>query len=173
MEEELILQKLNDWYWSYSDEIYRYILMLTADHELAKDLTHDTFIKAYKSMESFRGEASVRNWLFRIARNTTIDDARKRKPLRFVVDSYASLATNDYLPEQVTQLGESEKELYHSLLKLKRSYREVIILRKIKELTIQETAEILDWSEGKVKITLYRALNALKKQMLKEGYVHE
>lgn len=99
MEEELILQKLNDWYWSHSDEIYRYILMLTADHELAKDLTHDTFIKAYKSMRSFRGEASVRNWLFRIARNTTIDDARKRKPFRFIVDSYASLATNDYLPE--------------------------------------------------------------------------
>lgn len=173
MEEEWLKQKLNKWYREYSDDIYRYILMMTADAELAKDLTHDTFIKAYKNMESFRGEASEKNWLYRIARNATIDEMRKRKPLQYVIDSYTSFTTNDYLPEQVTQLGEREEELYRALQKLKRSYREVIILRKIKELSIQETAEVLNWTEGKVKTTLFRALEALKKQMVKEGYNHE
>ncbi|QOR64580.1 RNA polymerase sigma factor [Cytobacillus suaedae] len=173
MEEEWLKQKLNDWYWKYSNDIYRYILMMTGDHDLSKDLTQDTFIKAYNNMDSFREEASEKNWLYRIARNTTIDEFRKRKPLRFVIDSYTSFATNDYLPEKVAELGETEAELYHSLHKLRRSYREVIVLRKIKELSIQETAEILSWTEGKVKITLYRALEALKKQMIKEGYNHE
>lgn len=169
MEEEKSLQKLNEWYFKYSDDIYRYVLMMTVDQELAKDVTHDTFIKAYKNMESFRGEVSEKNWLYRIAHNTTIDEIRKRKPFRFIVNNYNSLSTNNYLPEKVTQLGESEEQLYRSIQKLKRSYREVIILRKIEELSIQETAEVLNWSEAKVKTTLFRALEALKKQMIKEG----
>ncbi|MDY0409595.1 sigma factor-like helix-turn-helix DNA-binding protein [Paracerasibacillus soli] len=47
------------------------------------------------------------------------------------------------------------------------------MLRKIKELSIKETAEILNWSESKVKVTLFRGLHALKRQMIKEGYEHE
>ncbi|MFS0820593.1 RNA polymerase sigma factor [Bacillus sp. 1P02SD] len=173
MGEDSSLEKLNEWYFKYSVDIYRYVLMLTAEQELAKDITHDTFIKAFKYMESFRGEASEKNWLYRIAHNTTIDEIRKRKPLRFIVNTYASIATNDYLPEKVIQLGESEEQLYRSLQKLKRAYREVIILRKIEELNIRETAEILNWTESKVKTTLFRALEALRKQMIKEGYEHE
>ncbi|RFB10194.1 RNA polymerase sigma factor [Bacillus sp. HNG] len=173
MGEDSSLEKLNEWYFKYSVEIYRYVLMMTAEEELAKDITHDTFIKAYRNMKNFRGEASEKNWLYRIAHNTTIDEIRKRKPLRFMVNTYTSIATNDYLPEKVAQLGESEEQLYRSLQKLKRPYREVIILRKIEELSIRETGEILNWTESKVKTTLFRALEALRKQMIKEGYVHE
>ena len=173
MDEDWPLQKLNEWYFKYSDDIYRYILMMTADQELAKDVTQDTFIKAYKNMQSFRGEASEKNWLYRIAHNTAIDEIRKRKRLRFMTNTFNSLLTNDFLPEKISQLGESEEQLYRSLQKLKRSYREVIILRKIEELSIRETAEVLNWTEPKVKITLFRALESLKKQMIKEGYEHE
>ncbi|MGF2614342.1 RNA polymerase sigma factor [Rossellomorea aquimaris] len=63
--------------------------------------------------------------------------------------------------------------MYHALSKLKRSYREVIILRKIKELSIRETAEVLGWKESKVKTTLFRGLQAMKIQLQKEGYDHE
>ncbi|WP_246187720.1 RNA polymerase sigma factor [Ornithinibacillus caprae] len=63
--------------------------------------------------------------------------------------------------------------MYQSLRKLKRSYQEVIILRKIKELSIHETAEVLDWDESKVKNTLFRGLAALKQEMVKGGYEHE
>ncbi|WP_449536420.1 RNA polymerase sigma factor [Ferdinandcohnia sp. Marseille-Q9671] len=173
MDEDSSLQLLNEWYVKYSDGIYRYVLMMTAEQELAKDVTQETFIKAYKYLGSFRGEASEKNWLYRIAHNTTIDEIRKRKPLRFMVNTYTSLATNDYLPEKVIQVGEREEQLYRSLQRLKRSYREVIILRKIEELSIQETADILSWTEAKVKTTLFRALEALKKQMIKEGYEHD
>ncbi|MED4015873.1 RNA polymerase sigma factor [Sutcliffiella cohnii] len=171
MDREWAIQKWNEWYGTYSDEIYRYAVMITGDHELAKDLTHDTFIKAFHSMESYRGETNERNWLYRIARNTAYDELRKRRPIRFVLDTFAAnLPASDYIPELVTEQGEYEAQLYRSLQKIKRTYREVIILRKVKELSIRETAEILNWSEGKVKTTLHRALEALKKQMQKEGY---
>ncbi|MFC4323061.1 RNA polymerase sigma factor [Litchfieldia salsa] len=173
MEDDKSLEKLNEWYFKYSDDLYRYVLMMTVDQELAKDVIQDTFIKAYKNFEGFRGAASEKNWLYRIAYNTTIDELRKRKPLRFMFDNYNYLVSNDYVPEKVTQLGEVEAQLYRSLQKLKRSYREVIILRKIEELSIRETAEVLNWTIPKVKTTLLRALEALKKQMIKEGYEHE
>ncbi|WP_157842796.1 RNA polymerase sigma factor [Bacillus alkalisoli] len=174
MEGEWTKQKLNEWYGNYSDEIYRYVLMMTGDQELAKDLTHDTFIKAYLNLDSYRGDTSERNWLYKIARNAAYDEFRKRKSFRFVMETFAAnLTSTDYIPEQVTQQGEYETQVYRSLQKIKRSYRDVIILRKVKELSIRETADILNWNEGKVKTTLHRALEALKKQMKKEGYNHE
>lgn len=77
------------------------------------------------------------------------------------------------LPEEKIEMKESAYELYKALGAIKDSYREVIILRKIKEFSIEETAEILGWSDSKVKSTLYRAIPVLEKQLLKEGYLLE
>ncbi|SDY26222.1 RNA polymerase sigma-70 factor, ECF subfamily [Evansella caseinilytica] len=173
MEATYARQKIQDWYLLYSDDIYRYILMMIGDHEQAKDLTHDTFIKAYNSLNRFEENTSDKNWLYKIARNVTIDYIRKRKPIQFITESFAFIPSKEPCPEEIAQLGESEEQLYRSLKKLKRSYQEVIILRKIKELSIRETAEVLDWNEGKVKTTLFRGLHALKQQMIKEGYEHD
>lgn len=173
MGEEWAKGKIQEWYHLYSEDIYRYILVMIGDDEQAKDLTHDTFIKAYSTLDYFMGETSDKNWLYCIARNLTIDFMRKRKPIRFVVDSFSSIASKEPVPENIVLLGEREQQLYQALRKLKRSYREVIILRKMKELSIQETAEVLNWKEGKVKITLHRALAALKEQMEREGFQYE
>ncbi|MCD8510027.1 MAG: RNA polymerase sigma factor [Bacillus sp. (in: Bacteria)] len=70
-------------------------------------------------------------------------------------------------------LNEQERELYLAIAKLKRSQREVIILRKIKDFSIKETALILGCSEGKVKTTLWRGMIALKKQLEKGGFHYE
>jgi RNA polymerase sigma-70 factor, ECF subfamily len=173
VEEEIKMQRIREWYQEYSDEIYRFIVIMIGDHEQAKDLTHDTFLKAYNYMNYFKGETSDKNWLYRIARNITIDFMRKRKPLRYFADIFNAFPSNNDTPEKIMQLGVVERQLYHALSKLKRSYREVIILRKIKELSIRETAEVLGWKESKVKTTLFRGLKALKTQLQKEGYDHE
>ncbi|RXI96385.1 RNA polymerase sigma factor [Anaerobacillus alkaliphilus] len=173
MDEELRQQRVHEWYQLYSDEIYRYILFMIGDHDQAKDLTQDTYLKAYHSYDQFLGITSDKNWLYRLARNVTIDYIRKRKPIRFMMESFGTYPSKDNTPEEVIEMGEKVEELYRCLKKLKRSYQEVIILRKIKELSISETTEILGWNEQKVKNTLLRALSALKQQMLKEGYQHE
>ncbi|MBB6451691.1 RNA polymerase sigma-70 factor (ECF subfamily) [Salirhabdus euzebyi] len=173
MEDEIKKQKIQSWYQDHSNGIYRYIFMMIGDHEQAKDLTQDTFLKAYNHLDYFQEKSSDKNWLYRIARNVTIDFMRKRKPIRYMLDSFSAVPSRDLSPEKILELGEKEKQLYRALGQLKRSYREVIILRKIKELSIRETAEVLEWKESKVKTTLLRALNALRTKLLEEGYKHE
>lgn len=142
------------------------------DQEQAKDLMQDTFIRAFNNFDSFQME-NEKGWLFSIARNLTIDFLRKKRPLHYILDSSLMIPSPELTPEQKVSFNEQEKELYIALAKLKRSQREVIILRKIKEFSIKETATILGWSEGKVKTNLWRGMDSLRKQLVKEGYQHE
>ncbi|MBP3951809.1 RNA polymerase sigma factor [Bacillus sp. YZJH907-2] len=163
---------MNDWYHTYNNDVYNYVFLLIRDHEQAKDILQDTFLRAYNNYESFQG-GLPKAWLFRIARNLAIDHFRKRKPIAYFLDSIPFVQTIYPTPEQMTLLNESEQELYIALSKLKRLYREVIILRKIKEFSIKETSTILGWSESKVKVNLYRGIQALKKELEKGDYIHE
>lgn len=167
MDQETVREQINEWYLLHSKDIYQYIFFLIGDREQARDLMQDTFLKAYSKYSHFNGE-NVKGWLFRIARNTTIDFLRRKKPLSFFTDTLPLLKSNAASPEEVLFFNETERELYQVLNKLKRPYRDVIILRKIEEFTIQETCQILGWSESKVKSNLARGLKVLKVQMEKE-----
>jgi RNA polymerase sigma-70 factor (ECF subfamily) len=166
-------QEITEWYHQYNDSIFKYISMMIKDYQQAEDLTHDTFIKAYKYHHSFERKANPKTWLFSIAHNTTLDYIRKKKPIRLFRDFLLKKKDLSPLPEEIAEVNESSKELYRALCELKEPYRQVIILRKIKGFNIQETSEILNWSESKVKMTLYRALPALEEKLIKEGYLNE
>ncbi|WP_338035516.1 RNA polymerase sigma factor [Halalkalibacter alkaliphilus] len=166
-------QVITEWYSQYSNSIFSYILLMIHEHQLAEDLTHETFIKAYKKYDSFKGDSSPKTWLFSIARHTTIDYVRKRKPVSYLKEFLSFKTDKGPLPDEVVQIKESSRELFEALRQLKKTYRDVIILRKLKEFSTKETAEILNCSESKVKSTLNRAIPALEKQLLKEGYLHE
>lgn len=166
-------QVITEWYSQYSHSIYSYILLMTQEQELAEDLTQETFVKAYKFYNSFKGDSSSKTWLFSIARNTTVDYVRKRKPVSYLKELFNLKTDKHPLPDEVVEIKETSRELYDALSQLKKSYRDVIILRKLKEFSTKETAKILQCSESKVKTTLSRAIPALEKQLLKEGYLHE
>ncbi|MCH1624593.1 RNA polymerase sigma factor [Ferdinandcohnia quinoae] len=166
-------QVLTDWYEQYSDSLFKYICMMTRDYQEAQDLTQETFIKAYNKYEFFEGRANVKTWLFSIAHNVTVDFLRKRKPLRMIEVLFQAMKDHSPLPEDIIEMNDSIRELYKALGNMKASYREVIILRKIKEFSIQETSQILNWPESKVKITLHRALPVLEQQLKKEGFVYD
>ncbi|TWT13191.1 RNA polymerase sigma factor [Planomicrobium sp. CPCC 101079] len=165
--------EITEWYEQHSDSIFRYILLMVRDHQQAEDLTQETFIKAFQYYDSFERKANGKTWLFRIAHNLTIDFIRKQKPLELLKELVFLGKNTSTLPEGMVEIRENSTELYHALGQLKGAYREVIILRKIREFSIQETGEILNWSQSKVKNTLSRALSALEKQLNKEGIIHE
>jgi RNA polymerase sigma-70 factor (ECF subfamily) len=166
-----IIKKL---YHEHSDGIFRFIFFTVGDIQLAEDLTHDTFLSAFKSIDNFAGRSTEKTWLYCIARNITLDFIRKKKTIKWILESlHPGLSSSDPLPQEILILGESEDELYQALNKLKRQYRMVIYFRKIKEFSISETAHILGWKESKVKTNLNRGLHALKIQLAKEGYAHE
>ncbi|KEZ50905.1 RNA polymerase sigma factor [Metabacillus indicus] len=165
--------EIEEWYSQYHQTIFKYILMMTKDYQQAEDLTHETFLKAFRQHHSFRQDSSPKTWLFRIAHNVTVDDARKKKPVRLVMELFRQKKDTSLLPEHFVEMKENSKELYQALEMLKDSHREVIIIRKIKGFSISETSEILGWSETKVKSTLSRAIHALEKTLIKEGYQDE
>ncbi|WNF39027.1 RNA polymerase sigma factor [Bacillaceae bacterium IKA-2] len=152
--------------------MYKYVFFMIGDHNQAKDILQDTYLRAYNNFNTFNGENS-KGWLFKIARNVTIDFVRKKKPISYLIDSIFSIPAPDKTPEQFIVLTEIERELYDALSKIKRSYRDVIIVRKLKEFSISESSHILGWSENKVKVNLFRGMKALKKQLEKESYHHE
>ncbi|MBU8905322.1 RNA polymerase sigma factor [Desertibacillus haloalkaliphilus] len=166
-------REISDWYNEYSDSIFKYILMMIHDHHQAEDLTHDTFIKAYRNYHSFQKKSNPKTWLFSIAHNVTVDYIRKKKPIHVIKEILAANKDSGPTPDEIVELKENSHELYQALGNLKQAYREVIIIRKIKGFSTKETTEILNWSESKVKTTLYRAMTALEKQMVKEGDHHE
>ncbi|MBU9721941.1 MULTISPECIES: RNA polymerase sigma factor [Bacillaceae] len=161
---------IQDWYKKHSNDVYKFIFYFIYDKEQAKDIMQDTFIKAYNNLETFNGE-NPKSWLYKIARNLAIDYMRRNKLKAYLTPTISKSLSST--PEESFSLNEQEKELYRALEKLKRPYREVIILRKIKELSIMETAQILGWSESKVKTNLSRGLNHLKNQLEKEGFRYE
>lgn len=160
-------------YEKYHHEIFRYIFIMVSDRQQAKDLMQETYIKAFLNIEKFRGEASVKTWLYRIARNVTIDYLRRRKPVTYFLDHHIRVESNERTPEEVVMLGNDVEQLFLALSRIKKSYREVIILRKIREFSIKETAAIMGWKESRVKTNLHRGMEALRKEIAKEGYISE
>lgn len=167
MEEDLIAK----WFDAYSDDVYKFLVyyMSTPDVE---DIVQDVFIKAIDRYDSFRGDASPKTWLISIARNLAIDKARKKKTRdwRKLIDVY-DYQTNTSPEEQQLTL-ESKLELHHAITKLKQTYRDVVVLRGIEELSVGETAHILIWSETKVRVTFHRALKELKNKMEEGNHEH-
>lgn len=161
-------------YQDYSDDVYRFILMRLGDPQKAEDLTQDTFIRAFKAYNRFNGEASVKTWLFTIARNITVDYFRAKKQVLSLPNwIQIKLDGNNPTPPEIIELGEEVQLLYEAIKKLKKPYQEVLILRKIQEFPVEESAKVLNWSISKVKSTTYRAMKALKHELLKGGEFDE
>ncbi|GAA0329682.1 RNA polymerase sigma factor SigX [Bacillus carboniphilus] len=161
MEEDTELQRL---YETYFDDVYHYLLYFTNSKSEAEDLTQDTFIKVFKTYKKFQQKSTIKTWIFSIARHVAIDHYRKKKMLSLVPNLLSNLGkSRDGLPdEHIEKLGNWEI-LHHALLKVKPDFRNVIILRGLKEFSVKETADILNWKESKVKVDYHRALKELKK----------
>lgn len=148
----------------FSNDIYRFALFTLHDEAEAKDVVQEVFLRAFKQWDSFRHESSYKTWLLTITRNYMYDLLRRRK------------TREKYLEQQVepewsipTEAAEVMIDLKQSLAQLKDSYRQVIVLRHIEDLPVSEVAAIMDWTEGKVRTTLHRALKRLREILQERG----
>ncbi|MDM5230314.1 RNA polymerase sigma factor [Lysinibacillus pakistanensis] len=151
-------------FYLHNQTIFKYLYYLLNDEKLAEDFTQETFMRFFKYRQTIKEGAELA-WLRSTARNLAYDYYRRKRLIQFVpfLNDHEELEPN--LPHQWLIQQEDAKKLYLAISKLKLTYRDVIILRKIEELSIQETCDVLGWNEGKVKNTLKRALVALKKQL--------
>ena len=154
-----------EWYEEYVDSIYKYILLMVKDTQLAEDLTQETFLKVFINQNNFKGNSKVKTWIYRIAYSITMNHFRKKHPITTLFDFVIPIKNT----ETIVIEQEDVSELFLAISKLKISYKQVIILNKIQQFSIKETASILGWSEGKVKMQLSRGLKALKKIYLESS----
>ena len=162
-----------------SGEIYGLLYRMTENAEEARDLTQETFLRAFQSIRSFRGDSDLRTWIYRIAINQARNRwrwwRRRRRDSTVSIDStdengkpalVATLrAENVQTPEQDTLARERERILRDALKGLRRVYRETVILRDIEGFAYEEIAVALDISIGTVKSRLARGRQELRSKL--------
>lgn len=167
-----------EWVGDRSGEIYGLLLRLTENGEEARDLTQETFLRAFQSIGRFRGEADLRTWLYRIAINQARNRwrwwRRRRRDSTVSLDAVqgqtnqplmATLVEGSQNPEQRTLAHEREVALRAALQKLGTSYRETVILRDIEGFSYEEIAATLEINVGTVKSRLARGRQELRRRL--------
>ena len=160
---------------TYSSPIYRLGLRMLGNEQDAEDILQNTFLNALTHLADFEGRSSLSTWLYRIAANEALMLIRKRKPNINIEDMQPEDADDvplpetfvdwSVLPEKELLSGESKKAIETAVKKLPESLRMVFILRDVEDLSIKETAEILNLTEVNVKTRLLRARMALREQL--------
>lgn len=156
----------------YRQEIYDLAVRVTGSRTEAEDVTQETFIKAYEHIKKFRGDSSLKTWLYRITINRSI--SVKRRVKRWRVFRGMEDETFPDLPELSTPSSEQEVILHdqaghahQALQKLPVKQRTSVILRVIKEMSYEEVARTMGISTGGAKANVHQGLKKLK-TMLEE-----
>ena len=149
-------------YERYVDQIHAYVYSLTRNRELAEDVTAATFAKAIEELPRFEWRGVPYSaWLYRVAANLVNRGAR-RSPWLELADHEPA---HDPLPEEVAERNERHDQVRAAVASLPRDQREAVLLRFGGDLRNREIAEILDRSEGAVKLLTFRAMTALRERL--------
>ncbi len=151
--------------------IYRFVLASVRDADAAQTLTQDCFMRAYSKRGAFRGQASVKTWLMKIAVNLVRDFGRNRR-LQFWKRLNASGVNpgdvSDHLPDATISLedrallNEQVQMIWQASRRLPERQRTVFLLRFVEDMDLLEIAAATGMKEGTVKIHLFRALHAIR-----------
>jgi RNA polymerase sigma-70 factor, ECF subfamily len=162
-----------------SGDVYALLYRLTADPEEARDLTQETFLRAFQSISHFRGDANLKTWVYRIAINQARNRwrwwRRRKRDVTVSLDGTdetheqplaVTLRNDDAInPEQETLAREREDQLREALSGLRRSYREAVVLRDVEGFSYEEIAETLQISIGTVKSRISRGRLELRRKL--------
>ena len=159
----------SDIYTLYFEDVYKYLLALCHDEELAEELAQDTFFKAMKSYENFRGDSKITTWLCQIAKHSFFlyEKHRKRNiDLNSVENEIVDTNSIEIL------LGQREQAFgIHKLLhNLPEPYKEVFSLRVLGELSYQDIAKLFGKTESWARVTFHRAKLKIIEQVKEESY---
>ncbi len=159
----------------YRERVYSVIYNLTSNREDASDLTQETFIKAFQSINRFKGKSSFFTWLYRIALNTSLTYLRKNKLRRFFsfekmvdedhTEGFIENMTADSDSDKAALMSELQEKLNDAFQKLSVKHRTVITLFEIDGLSHKEIAEIVGASVGTVRSRLHYAKQFLQGEL--------
>ena len=163
----------------YEQGVYGLAMRMLRQEQDAEDVTQQTFLSVLENLEGFRGEASFSTWVLRIASHAALKIIRKRKGLNTVSleeatepsDDFNSIPHPEFIadwrqsPEHLVEQNEVRRLLDDALTRLDEKHRLVFLLRDVEGLSVRETADALELSEGNVKVRLLRARLQLREDL--------
>jgi RNA polymerase sigma-70 factor (ECF subfamily) len=165
----------------YERKIFNMIYRMTGNYDDAVDLTQETFLKVYKSLRSFRGEANIYTWIYQIALNlcrTKMAQDRRMKVISLDQEIETEegemereIPDDSMTPEQVWEAKNIQEAVQKAIERLPLPYREVIILHDLQGFSYGEIANMLGTNEQAVRVRLHRARKRLKE--LLEPFIKE
>ncbi len=149
----------------YSGMLYRHIHRMVGNREDAQDILQDVLLLIFRKLHTFRGDASIKTWVFRIASNRSIDFIRqsRRRPAEELSENISSKES----PLIFTQRQAEIDVLNLALNQLPAEQRQVVVLKEINGLTFREIAEILQIPENTAKTRMYTSLKKLREILAK------
>lgn len=159
------MESMDKIYQQYAQTVYKYLISVTHNEDLAEDLTQETFYQAIRSIDRFDGKCKISTWLCAIAKNLYLSYLRKHKE-------------HEDVDEMEIPVGSAENDVMQSLGKmdllrkfhgLEEPYREVTYLRVFGGLSFAEIGEILGKTENWARVTFYRGKEKLRKEVEKDG----
>lgn len=156
--------EFEEMYRLYFKDVYLFILATSRNPDTAEEITQETFFKALKNIGKYRGECSVKTWLFQIAKNTYLSHLKKQKPVDENADTSEAgcAAVSPYDLESACIRKDDALSIYKILHYLEEPYKEVFTLRTLGELSFREIGEIFGRKEGWARVTYHRAKEKIR-----------
>lgn len=161
------MTEFNEIYNTYGQPVYRFLLRLSGDSDLAEDLLQETFYQALIHIGQFEGRSSLYTWLCQIGKNAWLKECRKRT--RSADTPPEELPATDPRPgpEEITIEKDQLRLIRQAIFNLSDPYKEVFILHIFGELTLREIAEAYCKSESWARVTYHRARTQITKEVMK------
>ena len=148
----------------YFKDVYYFLLSLSKDKEVAEDITSETFFKALKNIENFRGDSSIKTYLFQIAKNSYFDYLGKNKKI-VSLDDFESIEKGSINTEDEFLEREESAHLRNLVETLKEPQKSIIKLRIWEELSFKDIGTVYGKSENWACVTFHRAKKILKNKL--------
>lgn len=155
-----------DIYESFFKDVYLFVLSMSGNPAMAEEVTQETFFRALKEIDNFKGNCSVKSWLCQIAKNLYIDDIRRRKRYETVKTDLAGKSREEGNAETAAIRQEEVISIYKALHCLEEPYKEVFSLRTLGDLSYREIGEVFEKSESWARVTYHRAKLKIREQLM-------
>lgn len=155
------MQDMKQIYEQYFETVNKYLFCLTHNNDISEELTQETFYKAVKKIDTYKGECKISVWLCQIAKNLWYDYCKKNKKVIRIEEELLEISEENSTEEKVIS-NDEKMLLYKKMQMLDERTREVIYLRITGELSFKEIGVILNKTENWARVTFYRGKNQLK-----------
>lgn len=157
----------------YSDGLTLYLLGIVGNRSVAEELMEETLFKIITKKPKYRANHGFKTWLYTIGRHTAIDYLRRAERSDTPLEAVEGTVGGAEDPEQLYLIGERKIALHRAMEHLHSEYRQVLWLLYFEELSHAEAGAVMEKTPRQMKNLVFRAKNALRSELEKEGFVYE